>query len=192
MAPSPKAIIMLTADAFGILPPLARLSADQAMHHYMSGYTAKLAGTERGITGPQATFSACFGAPFLTSHPSVYGSILKGLMQRHRVPCYLVNTGWIGGAYGVGQRFPLDVTRKLLAVALSGAMANMPLRADPNFGFAVPVAIDGVDTAMLDPRASWRDGTAYDAVAQKLVQLFEENFRKFEDGENRAMLIAAE
>ena len=191
-APHPKAIIMLTADAFGVLPPLARLSADQAMYHYMSGYTAKLAGTERGITEPQATFSACFGAPFLTRHPSVYGAMLKDLMQRHKVPCYLVNTGWTGGAYSVGKRFPLDVTRKLLAVALSGAMANKPLRADPNFGFAVPVAIDGVETAMLDPRAGWRDGEAYDAAAQRLVGLFQENFKKFEASENRAMLIAAE
>ena len=185
MAPHPKVIIMLTADAFGVLPPIARLSAEQAMYHYMSGYTAKLAGTERGIREPQATFSACFGAPFLTRHPSVYGAQLKDLMQRHAVPCYLLNTGWTGGAYGTGKRFPLAVTRKILGFVLSGAMAHTPQRADPNFGFAVPVAIEGVDPALLDPKKNWpkdnlNDSAAYDVAAKQLVKLFEENFRKFD------------
>ena len=180
MAPHPKAIIMLTADAFGVLPPLAKLSSEQAMYHFMSGYTAKVAGTERGIKEPQATFSSCFGAPFLTRHPSVYGSLLQDLMQRHQVPCYLLNTGWTGGGFGVGKRFPLSVTRKLLGTILSGAIDGLTMRNDPNFGFAVPVSVDGVAPSYLDPRTNWHDGKAYDAAALKLVDLFSENFKKFE------------
>jgi phosphoenolpyruvate carboxykinase (ATP) len=189
LAPHPKAIIMLTADAFGVLPPIAKLTAEQAMYHFMSGYTAKVAGTERGITEPVATFSACFGAPFLPHHPSVYGEMLRVLMQQHAVPCYLVNTGWTGGAYAVGKRFPLAVTRRLVAAALSGEVSKTTMRRDENFGFEVPVAVEGVEAKLLNPRACWADLNAYDVAAKKLVALFEDNFKKFE---SPAQQIAAE
>ena len=179
-APVPKAIIMLTADAFGVLPPIAKLSEEQAMYHFMSGYTAKVAGTERGITEPQATFSACFGAPFLPLHPGVYADMLAERMRKYKVPCFLVNTGWTGGGYGVGERISLAVTRTLINAALSGAMVKVETRRDENFGFAVPVAIEGVDAKLLNPRSCWADGKAYDAAANKLVGLFAENLKKFE------------
>jgi phosphoenolpyruvate carboxykinase (ATP) len=188
-ASTPAAIIMLTADAFGVLPPIAKLSEEQAMYHFMSGYTAKVAGTERGVTEPQATFSACFGAPFLPRHPSVYGEMLRALIARHKVPCYLVNTGWTGGAYGVGKRFPLPVTRKLVNAALSGALETTPMRRDETFGFMVPLHVAGVDDSLLDPKGCWQDAAAYDAAARALSGLFSDNFKKFEVRENR---IAAE
>jgi phosphoenolpyruvate carboxykinase (ATP) len=184
-APTPKAIIMLTADAFGVLPPIAKLTEEQAMYHFMSGYTAKVAGTERGVTEPVATFSACFGAPFLPLHPSVYADMLAERMRTHKVPCYLVNTGWTGGAYGVGKRFPLAVTRALVNAALSGALDDIEMRQDENFGFAVPVAVQGVDAKLLNPRACWADMKAYDVAAEKLVGLFAENFKKFEEPTQR-------
>jgi phosphoenolpyruvate carboxykinase (ATP) len=174
----PKAIIMLTADAFGVLPPIAKLTEAQAMYHFMSGYTAKVAGTERGVTEPQATFSACFGQPFLTRHPQVYGDMLRSLMRRHKVPCYLVNTGWMGGTYGVGKRFPLAVTRAIINAAMKGNLGETVV--DPHFGFAVPVAIADVDTNLLSPRSTWADPSAYDAQAEKLLQLFADNFKRFE------------
>jgi phosphoenolpyruvate carboxykinase (ATP) len=176
----PKAIIMLTADAFGVLPPLAKLTEEQAMYHFMSGYTAKVAGTERGITEPVATFSACFGAPFLPLHPTVYGEMLAERMRKHKVPCYLVNTGWTGGGYGVGKRIPLAVTRALIKAAVSGTLDKVETRRDENFGFAVPMAVEGVETKLLNPRSCWADGKTYDAAADKLVGLFTENFKKFE------------
>jgi phosphoenolpyruvate carboxykinase (ATP) len=179
-APAPKAIIMLTADAFGVLPPIAKLSEDQAMYHFMSGYTAKVAGTERGITEPVATFSACFGAPFLPLHPTVYTDMLAERMRTYKVPCYLVNTGWTGGMYGSGKRIPLAVTRALVNAALSGAIDKVETRRDENFGFAVPVAVEGVEAKLLNPRNCWADSKAYDAAADKLVGLFAENFKKFE------------
>jgi phosphoenolpyruvate carboxykinase (ATP) len=179
-APHPKVIIMLTADAFGVLPPIAKLTEEQAMYHFMSGYTAKVAGTEKGVKEPVATFSACFGAPFLPLHPSVYGEMLRNLIQKHKVPCYLINTGWSGGAYGVGKRFPLDVTRKVVKAALSGDLRDADLRIDETFGFAVPVLLEGVDQKMLNPKQSWSDGAAYEAAAAKLLGLFEDNFKKFE------------
>jgi phosphoenolpyruvate carboxykinase (ATP) len=178
-APTPKAIIMLTADAFGVLPPIAKLTEEQAMYHFMSGYTAKVAGTENGVKEPQATFSACFGAPFLPLHPSVYGEMLRDLIRKHHVPCYLVNTGWTGGAYGTGKRFPLSMTRQVVKAALSGTLAHAIMRRDENFGFAVPLAVEGVDSTMLNPKLSWADADAYDASAAKLLGLFEENFKKF-------------
>lgn len=181
MAPHPRAIIMLTCDAFGVLPPVARLSGEQAMFHFMSGYTAKVAGTERGITEPQATFSACFGAPFLTRHPSVYAAMLKERMEHHNVPCYLVNTGWAGGGFGVGRRMPLTLTRKIIGLVLSGEIENVEMRVDPHFGFAVPMALPGIAPAVLNPRKAWPDGAAYDAAAQKLLGLFAGNFKKFGD-----------
>ena len=176
----PKTIIMLTADAFGVMPPIARLTPDQAMYHFLSGYTAKVAGTEKGVTEPEATFSTCFGAPFMPRHPVEYGNLLKELIAKHGVSCWLVNTGWTGGAYGTGSRMPIKATRALLAAALSGKLNNAVFRRDANFGFEVPVAVDGVDTKILHPRSTWIDGAAYDAQARKLVDMFVTNFTKFE------------
>lgn len=181
VAGHPKTIIMLTADAFGVMPPIARLSPEQAMYHFLSGYTAKVAGTEKGVTEPEATFSTCFGAPFMPRHPAEYGNLLKELIGRHGVRCWLVNTGWTGGAYGTGRRMPIKATRALLTAALQGDLDNAEFRLDPNFGFAVPVAVDGVDTGILDPRSTWADGDGYDAQAKKLVGMFVANFAKFED-----------
>ncbi|KQV72932.1 phosphoenolpyruvate carboxykinase [Rhizobium sp. Root1220] len=181
LAGHPKTIIMLTADAFGVMPPIAKLTPDQAMYHFLSGYTAKVAGTERGVTEPEATFSTCFGAPFMPRHPSEYGNLLKELIGRHGVECWLVNTGWTGGAYGSGKRMPIKATRTLLAAALSGNLTKADFRIDPNFGFAVPVAVPGVDGGILDPRSTWQDAVAYDAQATKLVTMFVDNFAKFEN-----------
>ncbi|TNE59499.1 MAG: phosphoenolpyruvate carboxykinase [Alphaproteobacteria bacterium] len=177
----PKNIIMLTADAFGVLPPIARLTPSQAMYHFLSGYTAKVAGTEKGVVEPQATFSTCFGAPFMPRHPSEYGNLLRDLIAQHNVGCWLVNTGWTGGAYGEGSRMPIKATRALLAAALDGSLNGAEMRVDPNFGFEVPVAVSGVDTQILDPRSTWADAGAYDAQAQKLVAMFIDNFEKFLD-----------
>ncbi|TXC68932.1 phosphoenolpyruvate carboxykinase [Sphingorhabdus soli] len=180
MGPVPKTVIMLTADAFGVLPPIARLTPDQAMYHFLSGYTAKVAGTEIGVTEPEATFSTCFGAPFMPRHPSVYGNLLKERIAKGGVTCWLVNTGWTGGKYGVGHRMPIKATRALLNAALDGSLSNAEFRKDPNFGFDVPVAVKGVDAAILDPRSTWDDAEEYDRTAQKLVQLFVDNFADFE------------
>ena len=180
MAPTPKTIIMLTADAFGVLPPIARLTPQQAMYHFLSGYTAKVAGTERGVSEPQATFSTCFGAPFIPRHPGVYGDLLRGLIARHNVSCFLVNTGWTGGVHGEGTRMPIKVTRALLNAALDGSLDRAEMRTDANFGFAVPVAVDGVDARILNPRGTWAEPRAYDAMAGKLVGMFVRNFAKFE------------
>jgi phosphoenolpyruvate carboxykinase (ATP) len=171
---------MLTADAFGVLPPIARLTPAQAMYHFLSGYTAKVAGTERGVTEPQATFSTCFGAPFIPRDPQVYGNLLRDLIARHGVTCWLVNTGWTGGAYGEGHRMPIQVTRALLNAALDGRLDGAQTRTDPNFGFAVPEHAAGIDPKILDPRATWADPRAYDAMARKLVGMFVRNFEKFE------------
>ena len=177
----PRTIIMLTADAFGVMPPIAKLTPEQAMYHFLSGYTAKVAGTEKGVTEPEATFSTCFGAPFMPRHPSEYGNLLRDLIARHDVTCWLVNTGWTGGAYGTGHRMPIKATRALLGAALDGSLANAEFRTDANFGFAVPVSVAGVDTAILDPRSTWADSAAYDAQARKLVDMFITNFAKFEN-----------
>jgi phosphoenolpyruvate carboxykinase (ATP) len=176
----PKTIIMLTADAFGVLPPIAKLTADQAMYHFLSGYTAKVAGTEKGVTEPEATFSTCFGAPFMPRHPSEYGNLLRELIAKHDVTCWLVNTGWTGGAYGTGRRMPIRATRALLAAALDGSLAETTFRTDENFGFAVPVNVTGIEGGILDPRSTWADGRAYDAQAKKLADMFVVNFTKFE------------
>ncbi len=181
MGPVPKTIIMLTADAFGVLPPIARLTPDQAMYHFLSGYTAKVAGTEIGVTEPEATFSTCFGAPFMPRHPSVYGNLLKERIARGGVSCWLVNTGWTGGKYGVGKRMPIKATRALLNAALDGSLNDVEFRKDPNFGFEVPVAVPGVDSAILDPRSTWADRDEYDRTASKLVDLFCDNFAQFEE-----------
>jgi phosphoenolpyruvate carboxykinase (ATP) len=180
MAGVPKTIVMLTADAFGVLPPIARLTPAQAMYHFLSGYTAKVAGTERGVTEPRATFSTCFGAPFIPRHPGVYGNLLRQLIARHGVTCWLVNTGWTGGAYGEGHRMPIQVTRALLNAALEGRLDAAPMRIDPHFGFAVPERADGVDSRILNPRETWNDKAAYDAMARKLVGMFVKNFAAFE------------
>ena len=180
LGPVPSNVIMLTADAFGVLPPISRLTPDQAMYHFLSGYTAKVAGTEIGVTEPEATFSTCFGAPFMPRHPSVYGNLLKERIAKGGVACWLVNTGWTGGKYGVGNRMPIKATRALLNAALDGSLNNAEFRKDPNFGFEVPVAVPGVDSSILDPRSTWADGEEYDRTAQKLVQLFVDNFSEFE------------
>ena len=187
----PKNVIMLTADAFGVLPPIARLTPAQAMYHFLSGYTAKVAGTERGVTEPEATFSTCFGAPFMPRHPSEYGNLLRELIARHGVACWLVNTGWTGGAYGTGHRMPIKATRALLSAALDGSLSQASFRTDANFGFEVPVAVPGVDAAILDPRSTWSDKAGYDAQARRLVGMFADNFSKYEAHVDAAVKGAA-
>jgi phosphoenolpyruvate carboxykinase (ATP) len=179
IAAHPKNIVMLTADAFGVLPPIARLAPSQAMYHFLSGYTAKVAGTEKGVKEPTATFSTCFGAPFMSRHPAVYGNMLRDLIAKHNVKCWLVNTGWTGGKYGVGQRMSLPATRALVNLALSGKLDSAPMEQDPIFGFLVPTQAEGVDPAILRPRDTWADKAAYDAMAHRLVAMFSENFQKF-------------
>jgi phosphoenolpyruvate carboxykinase (ATP) len=177
----PKNVVMLCADAFGVLPPIARLTPSQAMYHFLSGYTAKVAGTEKGLGAePQATFSTCFGAPFMPRHPSVYGNMLRKLIAEHKVDCWLVNTGWTSGKYGVGHRMPIKATRALLDAALSGKLKGQPMRKDPMFGFEVPTEMEGVDPRILNPRETWADKAAYDAMARSLVDMFNKNFAKFE------------
>ncbi|MEO1239672.1 MAG: phosphoenolpyruvate carboxykinase, partial [Pseudomonadota bacterium] len=179
----PKNIIMLTCDAFGVLPPIARLTPAQAMYHFLSGFTSKVAGTERGVTEPQPTFSTCFGAPFLPQRPEVYGAMLKDKIAKHGATCWLVNTGWTGGAYGTGSRMPIKATRALLTAALDGSLAEAPYRTDPNFGFEVPthVKASAVPDILLDPKRTWEDQAAYDVAAQKLVGMFAENFAQYAD-----------
>ncbi len=175
----PKHVVMLTCDAYGVLPPIARLSPAQAMYHFLSGFTSKVAGTERGITEPQPTFSTCFGAPFMPRRPEVYGKLLQEKILKHGATCWLVNTGWTGGAYGTGKRMPIRATRALLTAALDGSLAEVEFRRDPNFGFDVPVAVQGVDTRLLNPRETWEDKAAYDAQAKKLVEMFSKNFEQY-------------
>ncbi len=191
MGPVPRTIIMLTADAYGVLPPIAQLTPDQAMYHFLSGYTARVAGTEIGVTEPSATFSTCFGAPFMPRHPSIYGNLLKERIAKGGVTCWLVNTGWTGGQYGTGSRMPIKATRALLNAALDGSLASAAFRIDPNFGFKVPVAVAGVDAAILDPRGTWTDKAAYDATAQKLVGQFIDNFAQFADHVDEGVRQAA-
>ncbi|MCW5725240.1 MAG: phosphoenolpyruvate carboxykinase [Maricaulaceae bacterium] len=176
----PKNLIMLTCDAFGVMPPIAKLTPAQAMYHFLSGYTAKVAGTEKGVTEPQAAFSACFGAPFMPRHPAEYGALLRELIATHGVDCWLVNTGWTGGAYGTGSRMPIRATRALVNAALEGSLKSAQFRTDPMFGFQVPVSVPGVDGGILDPRGTWADAAAYDAQAEKLAKMFVENFARFE------------
>jgi len=178
VAPAPKNVVMLTCDAFGVLPPVARLTPGQAVFHFLSGYTAKVAGTERGITEPQATFSACFGAPFMARRPAEYGRLLQQYLEDCDAECWLVNTGWTGGAYGVGERMPIAATRTIVTQALSGRLTDARYRMEPMFGLLIPEAIDGVDPALLDPRAAWADAHAYDAQAERLAEMFAENMRR--------------
>jgi phosphoenolpyruvate carboxykinase (ATP) len=178
----PSHLFFLTCDAFGVLPPIARLTPEQAMYHFLSGYTAKVAGTERGMgTEPKATFSACFGAPFLALHPSVYANMLGERIARHNVHCWLVNTGWTGGPFGVGQRMRLRDTRALLRAALAGHLTEIPTRRDPTFGVLVPTSCPEAPASILDPRTTWADTAAYDARARELARLFQKNFEQFSD-----------
>jgi phosphoenolpyruvate carboxykinase (ATP) len=195
----PKNIVMLTCDAFGVMPPIAKLTPAQAMYHFLSGYTAKVAGTEKGVTEPQATFSTCFGAPFMPRHPSAYGNLLRELIAKHDVDCWLVNTGWTGGKHGVGRRMPIRVTRRLLTAALDGSLARADFRTDPYFGFAVPTSVPGIEPHILYPVKTWASKSDFADTAKKLVGMFRDNFTKFEshvDQDIRAagphMLLAAE
>ena len=182
MAGQPRNVVLLTADAFGVLPPIARLTHDQAAYHFISGYTAKLAGTEIGIKEPQATFSACFGAPFMPRHPGEYAAMLIERLARWDVPVWLVNTGWTGGPYGTGERMNIDHTRTMVRAALNGLLDDVPTRTDPIFNVEVPTSVPGVPSEVLDPRATWPDSAAYDAQAGKLAQMFVANFVAYADG----------
>ena len=182
MGGHPRNIVFLTADAFGIMPPIAKLTPEQAMYHFLSGYTAKVAGTERGLSDePQATFSACFGAPFMTLHPTVYAELLGEKIRQHQVQCWLVNTGWTGGPYGIGHRMKLPYTRAMVRAALEGRLADVPTQPDPVFGIHVPVTCPGVPDEVLQPRTTWQDPEAYDDQARRLAVMFQENFKQFED-----------
>jgi len=193
LGPVPRNIIFLTADAYGVLPPIARLTPDQAMYHFLSGYTARVAGTEIGVTEPEATFSTCFGAPFMPRHPSVYGNLLKERIAKGGVKCWLVNTGWSGGKATMDgiKRMPIKATRALLNAALDGSLNDAEFREDPNFGFEVPVAVAGVDSRLLDPRGAWADPAEYDKTAQTLVRAFIENFAQFEEHVDEGVRKAA-
>jgi phosphoenolpyruvate carboxykinase (ATP) len=177
----PDNVIMLTADAFGVLPPISRLTADQAMYHFLSGYTARVAGTEKGVTEPQATFSTCFGAPFMPRHPSVYAKMLGERIEKTGAKCWLVNTGWSGGAYGTGKRMKIAYTRAMVRAALDGRLAEVGVTPDPNFGVLVPQACPDVPADVLQPRATWNDKAAYDTTARDLRGRFEKNFKQFEE-----------
>jgi phosphoenolpyruvate carboxykinase (ATP) len=176
----PKNVVFLTADAFGVLPPIAKLTREQAMYYFLSGYTAKVAGTERGVKEPQATFSSCFGAVFLVWHPTKYAEMLGKLIDEHGPDVWLVNTGWTGGAYGVGKRMKLSHTRAMVQALLRGDLHSTPLDTDPIFGLQHPKHIAGVPDGVLASRDTWPDKAGYDAQAKKLAGMFRENFAKFE------------
>jgi phosphoenolpyruvate carboxykinase (ATP) len=186
----PRNIVFLTADAFGVMPPISRLTAEQAMYHFLSGYTAKVAGTERGVTEPSATFSACFGAPFLPMHPGVYAKMLGERIAKHGAKVWLVNTGWTGGPYGTGSRMKLSHTRAMVRAALSGALDGVAFTKDPVFGVEVPTAVPDVPSSVLVPRATWKDPAAYDAQARDLVRMFRENFDQFRSQVSDAVVAA--
>jgi phosphoenolpyruvate carboxykinase (ATP) len=189
-AGQPKNVVMLAADAFGVLPPIAKLSPAQAMYHFLSGYTAKVAGTERGLGNePQPEFSTCFGSPFLPLDPSVYGNMLRELIAKHNVDCWLVNTGWTGGKFGIGSRMPIKVTRALLTAALDGSLRNVEFRTDKYFGFAVPTALPGVPSEILDPVNTWKDKAEFDKTARALVGMFQKNFATRADRGRRGSLL---
>jgi phosphoenolpyruvate carboxykinase (ATP) len=190
IAGHPKNIIFLTADAFGTIPPISKLKPEQAMYHFLSGYTAKVAGTERGVTEPRATFSTCFGAPFMPLHPSVYAKILGEKIDQHQVNVWLVNTGWTGGPYGVGARMSIKYTRALLHAALEGKLENVKYETDAIFGLAIPQSCEGIPTVILNPRNTWKDKMAYDKQATKLAGLFRENFKQYEEHVSDKVLTA--
>ena len=177
----PKNIIFLTCDAFGVLPPISRLTPEQAMYHFISGYTAKVAGTERGVTEPQATFSACFGSPFMPLHPSVYAELLAEKIRKHNAKVWLVNTGWTGGPSGIGERMKLSYTRKMLSEAINGGLDDVEFIKDSIFGFDVPIQVSGIPAKVLIPRYTWSDVREYDRKAQELADMFTNNFIQFED-----------
>jgi len=183
----PTNIVMLTSDAFGVLPPIAKLSGEQAMYHFLSGYTAKVAGTERGVSGVQPTFSACFGAPFMVHHPTVYAKLLGERIAHHKVDCWLVNTGWTGGPYGVGSRMKIAHTRAMLNAAIEGRLAGVRYETEPFFGLAIPAEVPDVPSEALNPRNAWADAAAYDAQAKHLAALFAENFKRFESHASEAL-----
>ncbi|MDA8017767.1 MAG: phosphoenolpyruvate carboxykinase (ATP) [Thermoanaerobaculia bacterium] len=187
----PKNVVFLTCDAFGVLPPISRLTEEQAMYHFLSGYTAKVAGTEKGVTEPTATFSTCFGAPFMPRHPGVYAELLGEKIRRHGASVWLVNTGWTGGPHGVGSRMKLRYTRRMVRAALAGELDDTETATDAIFGVAVPQAIEGVPSELLIPRNTWPDPGAFDAQAKKLAQMFVDNFGQFEDGVSDAVKAAA-
>jgi len=174
----PSSVVMLTADAFGILPPIARLARQQALYYFLSGFTSKLAGTEIGVSEPQPTFSTCFGAPFLPQPPAVYAELLGRKLDEHGSTVWLVNTGWTGGPVGEGGRMPIAATRALLQAALSGNLDGVEYRTDETFGFKVPVEVPGVESKLLDPRSTWRDPEAYDRKAAELARMFRKNFEQ--------------
>jgi len=182
MTVQPKTVILLTADAFGVLPPIAKLTHAQAAYHFISGYTAKLAGTEVGIKEPKATFSACFGAPFMPRHPGEYARMLTERLAHQDADVWLVNTGWTGGPYGVGERMNIAHTRSMVRAALDGRLAHVHTRTDPTFGFEVPLRCPDVPPSFLDPRSTWKDRDAYDQAAHRLATMFVANFKAFEDG----------
>ncbi|GMV23731.1 MAG: phosphoenolpyruvate carboxykinase [Vicinamibacterales bacterium] len=186
----PKNVVMLTADAYGVLPPIARLTPEGAMYHFLSGYTAKVAGTERGVKEPSATFSTCFGAPFMVWDPNVYAKLLGERIAKHQSHVWLVNTGWTGGPYGVGSRMKIAYTRAMINAALSGALDNVTYEKDTTFNLDVPTSCPGVPSEVLNPRSTWTDKAAYDAQATKLAQMFTENFKKFEATATEAVKAA--
>jgi phosphoenolpyruvate carboxykinase (ATP) len=190
VAGHPRTIVFLTADAFGVLPPVARLTSHQAMYHFLSGYTAKVAGTERGVTEPRATFSACFGAPFLPRHPGVYAGMLGERIASHGVSCWLLNTGWTGGPFGVGHRINLPFTRAMVRAVLTGALDGVSTRVDPVFGLQVPTEVPGVPDRLLDPRSTWDDQDAYDRQAATLARMFRDNFTAYADEVDAAVRAA--
>lgn len=175
----PKNVIFLTADAFGVMPPIARLTPEQAMYHFLSGYTAKVAGTEKGVDEPVATFSTCFGAPFMVHHPSVYARMLGERIDKHKANCWMVNTGWTGGAYGVGKRMKISYTRAMVEAALNGELDHVGYETDPIFGMQVPSSCPNVPDEVLQPRNTWADKNAYDTQARKLAEMFVKNFEEF-------------
>ena len=187
----PENIIFLTADAFGVLPPISKLTPEQAMYHFISGYTAKVAGTERGVTEPQATFSACFGAPFMPLHPTVYAELLAEKIRKHEANVWLVNTGWTGGEYGVGHRMKLPHTRRMLKEAIEGNLDNVEYKKDPIFGLSIPQQVDGVPDSVLTPRDTWENTGSYDAKAKKLAKMFIDNFEQFADEASDELMAAA-
>jgi phosphoenolpyruvate carboxykinase (ATP) len=190
VAGHPTDVIFLTCDAFGVLPPVSKLTPAQAMYHFISGYTAKVAGTEMGITEPLATFSPCFGGPFLVWRPSKYAELLAAKMQQHKANAWLVNTGWSGGAYGVGARMKLKLTRAIIDAIHSGQLAKSPMETDPIFGFAVPTQCLGVPAEILIPRNTWADKASYETTARKLASLFRDNFAKYAAGASADVIAA--
>ena len=186
----PQNIIMLTADAFGVLPPISSLSTEQAMYHFISGYTAKVAGTEKGVTEPKATFSTCFGAPFMVLHPTVYAKLLGDKIKKHNAKCWLVNTGWTGGPYGTGNRMKIKYTRAMLNAALEGKLDNVEFEAESFFNLKIPKSCDGVPSEVLNPRNTWKDKNGYDKMAKKLAEMFVNNFKEYEADTSKEIIAA--